>query len=712
MPFRLKLWTQDLTLERSVLGESPPPPPGAFFGRDELAEKIVGLAESLTPIALIGAGGIGKTSIALSVLHDSRIKKRFNENRRFIRCDQFQPARANFLNRLSEAIGAGVENPKDLTPFRPFLSSKEMFLVLDNAESVLDPQGTDARDIYAVVEELSRFENICLCITSRISTVPPRCHRPIIPTLSMESACDVFYDIYRNSSRSDVIKQLIQQLDFHTLSIALLATTAVHNMWNHDRLAKEWSTHRAQVLRTDYNESLEATIELSLTSPTFHNLGPIARELLGVVAFFPQGINENNLDWLFPTISDRAATFDKFCALSLTYRSNHFITMLAPLRDYLSPQDPRESPLLCTTKDHYFSRLRLLGDLEPDQPGFGESRWIRSEDTNVERLLNVFTTFDTNSGDVWAACADFMTHLHWHKPRSTVLGPRIEGLPNDHQSKPQCLFELSQLLGSLGNEVDRKRLLTHALELERGRGDDDRIARVLMELADANRMLDLYGEGIQQSKEALETLERLGDAGGQGKCWNCLGRLLLDDSQLDAAEEATSHALSLFRDQCRDYWVCVCHHLLGEVYQSKDKRGRAIQHLEEAIGIASPFNWHDQLFWAHLTLAKLFCNENKLDDAQSHIERAKSHAIDDTYLLGRAMNWQAEIWYGQAQLEEAKAEILCALKTFEELGATAELPGSRSILQKIERAIEHRLTSGDSDPSGESSGHDVVPYPC
>jgi hypothetical protein len=76
-------------------------------------------------------------------------------------------------------------------------------------------------------------------------------------------------------------------------------------MWDYDRLAKEWDTHRAQVLRTDYNESLAATIELSLTSPTFHKLGPNARDLLGVIAFFPQGVNENNLDWLFPTISNR-----------------------------------------------------------------------------------------------------------------------------------------------------------------------------------------------------------------------------------------------------------------------------------------------------------------------------------------------------------------------------------------------------------------------
>ena len=698
-------WTQDLTIELSVLGEPPPPPPGAFFGRDELIEKIVGLAESLAPIALIGAGGIGKTSIALSVLHDSRIKKRFDENRRFIRCEQFQPTRADFLNHLSITIGAGVENPKDLTPLRRFLSSKEMFLVLDNAESVLDPQGTDARDIYAVVEELSRFGNICLCITSRISTVPPRCRRPTIPTLSMESACDIFYDIYRDNGRSDIVKQLIQELDFHTLSITLLATTAAHNTWDHNRLAREWSTHRARALRTYYNESLEATIELSLSSPTFRDLGPVAREVLGVIAFFPQGVNENNLDWLFPTIPSRTAIFDKFCALSLTHRSNNFITMLAPLRDYLSPQDPRTSPLLCTTKDRYFSRLRLLGDLEPDQPGFGESRWITSEDTNVEHLLNVFTSFDTDSGDTWAACADFMTHLRWHKPRSTVLGSRVEGLSGDHHSKLCCLFQLSLLFKSLGNWVDQKQLLTRVLVLERGRGTDDRVARTLRELAEANRLLGLHGEGIQQSREALEICERLGDAVGQAKCWDFIGWSLFGDGQLDAAEEAESHAINLFRDQDRGYWVCISHRLLGLIYQSKGERGKAVQHLEAAIEIASPFDWHDQLFWNYFNLAILSHDEDEFDAAQSHIEQAKSHAIDDSYNLGRTMDWQAAIWYSQGRLEEAKAESLRALETFEKLGATADLQWPRSRLQEIERAIE-------SNPSGEFSGHDAASYCC
>jgi tetratricopeptide (TPR) repeat protein len=298
--------------------------------------------------------------------------------------------------------------------------------------------------------------------------------------------------------------------------------------------------------------------------------------------------------------------------------------MLAPLRDYLGPRDPRTSPLLCATKDHYLSRLKLLGDLEPDQPGFGESRWITSEDVNAEHLLNVFTSFDPVSDDIWDACGDFMRHLYWHKPRSTVLRPRIEGLSDDHRSKPQCLFRLSSLLGSLGNYVDQKRLLTRILELERGQGDDDRVARTLRELADTNRMLRLYEEGIRQSKEALEIWERLGDAEDKQSVGIALVGCCFDDGQLDAAEEAGLHAMKLFQDQGREYLVCSSHRLLGRVYQSKGERGKAIQHFEAVIGIASPFVWHHSLFWAYLSLARLFCDENEFDNAQSHIEQAKS----------------------------------------------------------------------------------------
>ena len=658
------------------------------------------MAENFEPIALIGAGGIGKTSIALTVLHHNLIKERFGNNRRFIRCDQFPASCAHFLARLSKVIGAGVENPEDLAPLRPLLSSQQMLIVLDNAESILDPHVTDAQGIQALVDELCQFETMCLCITSRITTVPRHCKRLVIPTLSRKAACNIFYNIYDDGGRSDIINDLLQRLDFHPLSIALLATTASHNMWDYDELAKEWDTQRVRVLRTDYNESLAATIELSLASPTFRKLDPNARDLLGVIAFFPQGLNKANLDWLFPTIPDRKNIFDKFCVLSLTHRSNGFTTMLAPIRDYFHPQDPRSFPLLCATKDSYFSRLSA--HIDPDGPGFREAQWITSEDVNVEHLLNTFTPTNTNADDVWDACVHFMRHLYWHKPRQTLLRVKIESLPDDHRSKPDCLFELSRLSQSVGNRAEQKRLLSHILKLKREEGIDHHVAQLLGWLATANRLLGLYEEGIQQAGEALEIFERLSDAEGQAKCLKTLAWLLYEDDRISDAEEAVSRAIQLLPENGQDFQVCQSHRLLGLISRSKGKKDVAIQNFMVALRIASTSNWDHELFWIHYSLASLFLGEDEFDDAHAHIGQAKSHATERPYCLGRAMVMQVRIWYWQRKLEDAKSEALCALETFEKLGADKDVEDCEGLLWKIDGAMERMSRDpGERGPSGE-----------
>jgi len=576
-----------------------------------------------------------------------------------------------------------------------------MLIVLDNAESILDPHGVDAEKIYGLVEELSRLETICLCITSRISVIPPECEILDVPTLSMGAARDTFYCIYKRREQSNVISNILDELDFHPLSITLLATVAHQSRWDPDRLAREWEARRTGMLKTGHNNSLAAAIEVSLTSPLFQELGPDARGLLEVVAFFPQGVDEKNLDWLFPSILNRTDIFDKFCILSLTYRSGGFATMLAPLRDYLSPKNPGSSALLCTTKEHYFARMSV--NIRPSQSNFGESQWITSEDVNVEHLVNIFTVIDANSDDIWDTCADFMHHLYWHKARLVILQPRIEGLPDDRPYKPRCLFNLSRLFGMVGNLVEQRRLLVHALKLRREQGPGGyEVAISLKELSEVNWHMDLHEEGIEVAEEALEIFKRLGNMVQQADCLITVAQLLCLDDRFDAAEEAAFRAIGILPEKGEEHRVCRSHRALGEIYRSKGEIEKAIHHYELTLGTASPFNWHDDLFCAHYKLACLFRDEGKLDDAQAHVEHAKSHTVDSAYNLGHATREQAWIWYEQDRLEEAKSEALRATDIYNKLGVAKDVEDCRYLLQRIERRLNGApVASGRSEPNCE-----------
>jgi tetratricopeptide (TPR) repeat protein len=107
-------------------------------------------------------------------------------------------------------------------------------------------------------------------------------------------------------------------------------------------------------------------------------------------------------------------------------------------------------------------------------------------------------------------------------------------------------------------------------------------------------------------------------------------------------------------------------------YVAKGETEKAIDHLKAALRIADSFSWDTQQFSTLCSLAELFCNQGRFDDAHAHVERAKSHTVNGTHRRGRVMELQAHIWYKQGRLEEAKAEALRAVDVFKKLGATRE----------------------------------------
>lgn len=378
--------------------------------------------------------------------------------------------------------------------------------------------------------------------------------------------------------------------------------------------------------------------------------------------------------------------------------------MLRPLRDYLSPKDPKSSPLLCATKDHYFARVSGLG-----MTNFGETRWITSEEANVEHLLDVFTTIDGDSDGVWEACTNFVKHLAWHENRFSVLRLKVEGLPDGHRSKPGCLLELSKSFDFVGNWAECKRLLTQVLKLRIEGGSDREVATTLMELSNTNWLLNLYKEGIQQAREASEILERLGETTGQVHCLNRLALLLRGDGQLDAAEVAASRAIRLIAEKDNPFRACESHHILGMVYQSGGEREKAIHQYELALKIGSSLNWHHILLWVHYSLGELFCDESKFDDANAHIEQAKSH-VERERNRGCVMELQARVWFKERRLEEARSEAFRAIDILEKLGAGKDLERCKELLRKIEKKFNRTVASGRSGSNCEYLGSGKLCY--
>ncbi|KZV76964.1 hypothetical protein PENSPDRAFT_645716 [Peniophora sp. CONT] len=84
--------------------------PSIFHGRElEVARAVERiLNQAPARIAILGPGGIGKTSIALSVLHDAEVKNIYGGNRCFMSCEAITTV-DGIIRALAECVGLTLE---------------------------------------------------------------------------------------------------------------------------------------------------------------------------------------------------------------------------------------------------------------------------------------------------------------------------------------------------------------------------------------------------------------------------------------------------------------------------------------------------------------------------------------------------------------------------------------------------------------------------
>ncbi|KAJ7839036.1 hypothetical protein B0H14DRAFT_2588218 [Mycena olivaceomarginata] len=151
--------------------ERLPARPAILCGRDHEVQAIVDIILHKPPahVVILGSGGIGKTSVALAVLHSPDIKRQFQNRRFFVSCDAATSVDALVLEIL-KVFGMTSENgiaPR--TKVLAFLEASSCIICLDNFETSWD---ADPRAIEAFLAKITSTPNTAVLLTCRGSSRP------------------------------------------------------------------------------------------------------------------------------------------------------------------------------------------------------------------------------------------------------------------------------------------------------------------------------------------------------------------------------------------------------------------------------------------------------------------------------------------------------------------------------------------------------------
>ncbi|KAJ7740552.1 hypothetical protein B0H16DRAFT_1757695, partial [Mycena metata] len=317
-----------------------PAEPKIFHGREsELADILNHFRESTPKIAILGAGGMGKTSLARAVLHHEEIVIKYQGNRLFIACDT-----AASKVELTGLIGAhlGIKPGEDLTRavLHCLSEGPPTLLILDNLETVWEPLQS-RKEVEELLSLLTEIASLALIITMQGAERPSKVQwtRPFLQPLeplSQEAARRMFFDIADDEHSLEEIDQVLHLADNMPLSISLLAHAV--DVEGCPTILSRWQKEQTSVISegSDRKSNLELSISLSLASPRITSI-PHSQELLSLLSILPDGLLDAELKQSNFAIEDILDCKRALLRTALAYTDDHNrLKALVPIREYMA----------------------------------------------------------------------------------------------------------------------------------------------------------------------------------------------------------------------------------------------------------------------------------------------------------------------------------------------------------------------------------------
>jgi tetratricopeptide (TPR) repeat protein len=560
------------------------PPSPRCFGRENEVEELVAilLAENPQPVSILGPPGIGKTTISLAALHDSRVVRRYGSRRYFVRCDAIKTRQA-----LAAQIGlvVGLQPGPDVEQsMLAALSVGPTALVIDNAETAWE---ADPLTFEEFLGQIASIPTLALVASVRGTQRPfgvgwRESIQP--PPLSRLAARDAFLAIAGQKFKDDIhLDSLLLALDSVPLAVTLMAYAAEGEP-NLDGSWTRWQQERTEMLRrADANERLtniELSYEISIKGPRMTEEG---RQLLSLIAYLPNGVSPEELERIYPTHCRRAVSVLRKAGLA--FDESGRLRLLAPLREYVRRQHLPKVDDLAALVDFYVEFAVAEGYKVGAEGGSEAIRRIAPRVANIETAIIIGLESSNPEAEIAAALAmgEFtrFTGLGSFQPleNAAFIAQKSGKIAN----AANCAKKLGDIALARSDHAAARARFEQALPLYRQVSDV---------LGEANCIQSLGDIALERSdrdaarvcyEQALPLYRQVNDVLGEANCIQSLGDIALACSLDDAARESYEQAVPLYRRVDSVLGEANCIQRLGDIALRRQDYNGARDSYEQAL---------------------------------------------------------------------------------------------------------------------------------
>ena len=572
--------------------------PAVFHGRDVIIKEITQLLvkEETSRVCILGAGGMGKTSVSLGVVEQSLVKARFLPgNIVWVPCIEATSATL-LLEILSTQLQVpGNHGQATIEKIISLLttSTQPRLILLDNFETPYNTLDGAQRQVEDTLRRLAMLSHLAILVTMR-GRYPP-CDeaikwqsKEIQPT--DEAACLLIYhSIYPDSENDPDVSRLLGILGHMPFAVTLMARLGKEGQSTAKELILAWSENGPDILPDHHEQNMNRSISLSVDSNLMKQ-NPQALLLLNVLSCLPAGTTKATLRWWVPAlhssmVPSAIATLSKTGLLveNRQQDSDSPVLFVLPVVQSFMQQhgrigkDIRQNIQLSCSQyvlDHYY------------QNRDSNALALADEDVNIQAILCGSPTMQHSNLSIEA-----LISFSWY--RCNNAKPNLE-------------------------------VAKHAVSMAKSFGDKRYIASSLWCLGNTYHYLGEYYAGYDHVQEAYQLYNALlpGDLELQQLCCRC-GIDMVDEARLtfedgdkvvSLARDLEKQAATVSDDDIHATSLVI----LGRVLDKFGDRQEALRHLERAkqIGIATLI--YDVYFW----IASVHYHEKRIPEALDAAEEA------------------------------------------------------------------------------------------